>query len=53
MQLASMISILILTLNEENNLPAYLETCKWSDDTLRVAGKTGVSEFSEVAAQLS
>ena len=27
-----MISILILTLNEENNLPACLETCKWSDD---------------------
>jgi glycosyltransferase involved in cell wall biosynthesis len=27
-----MISILILTLNEENNLPACLATCKWSDD---------------------
>jgi glycosyltransferase involved in cell wall biosynthesis len=27
-----MISILILTLNEEDNLPACLETCKWSDD---------------------
>jgi glycosyltransferase involved in cell wall biosynthesis len=27
-----MISILILTLNEEKNLPACLETCKWSDD---------------------
>jgi glycosyltransferase involved in cell wall biosynthesis len=27
-----MISILILTLNEENNLPDCLETCKWSDD---------------------
>lgn len=27
-----MISILILTLNEENNLPACLETCRWSDD---------------------
>jgi glycosyltransferase involved in cell wall biosynthesis len=27
-----MISILILTLNEENNLPACLETCTWSDD---------------------
>jgi glycosyltransferase involved in cell wall biosynthesis len=27
-----MISILILTLNEENNLPSCLETCKWSDD---------------------
>jgi glycosyltransferase involved in cell wall biosynthesis len=28
----AMISILILTLNEEANLPACLETCKWSDD---------------------
>jgi glycosyltransferase involved in cell wall biosynthesis len=27
-----MISILILTLNEEANLAACLETCKWSDD---------------------
>ncbi|HUX45420.1 MAG TPA: glycosyltransferase family 2 protein [Terracidiphilus sp.] len=27
-----MISILVLTLNEENNLPACLETVKWSDD---------------------
>jgi len=27
-----MISILILTLNEEDNLPGCLETCKWSDD---------------------
>jgi glycosyltransferase involved in cell wall biosynthesis len=27
-----MISILILTLNEENNLPGCLESCKWSDD---------------------
>lgn len=27
-----MISILILTLNEENNLPACLDTCSWSDD---------------------
>jgi len=27
-----MISILILTLNEENNLPACLKTCAWSDD---------------------
>ncbi|MGC2161810.1 MAG: glycosyltransferase family 2 protein [Silvibacterium sp.] len=28
----AMISILILTLNEEKNLPACLETCRWSDD---------------------
>lgn len=27
-----MISILILTLNEENNLPACLESVRWSDD---------------------
>jgi glycosyltransferase involved in cell wall biosynthesis len=27
-----MISILVLTLNEENNLPGCLETVKWSDD---------------------
>lgn len=27
-----MISILVLTLNEENNLPACLETVSWSDD---------------------
>ncbi|HVC47827.1 MAG TPA: glycosyltransferase family 2 protein [Terracidiphilus sp.] len=27
-----MISILVLTLNEENNLPRCLETVKWSDD---------------------
>lgn len=27
-----MISILILTLNEENNLPSCLRTCGWSDD---------------------
>ncbi len=27
-----MISILVLTLNEENNLPSCLDTVKWSDD---------------------
>jgi glycosyltransferase involved in cell wall biosynthesis len=27
-----MVSILVLTLNEENNLPACLDTVKWSDD---------------------
>src|SRR6476660_4600592 len=27
-----MISVLILTLNEEENLPACLESVKWSDD---------------------
>ena len=31
-----MISILILTLNEEQNLPACLEAVKWSDDILVV-----------------
>jgi glycosyltransferase involved in cell wall biosynthesis len=29
-----MVSVLILTLNEESNLPACLESVKWSDDVL-------------------
>jgi glycosyltransferase involved in cell wall biosynthesis len=47
-----MISILILTLNEENNLPGCLDTVRWSDDvhvldsyssdrTLEIAGEFG------------
>lgn len=46
----SMISILILTLNEENNLPGCLETVKWSDD-IHVLDSNSTDRTVEIARE--
>jgi glycosyltransferase involved in cell wall biosynthesis len=46
----SMISILVLTLNEENNLPGCLETVKWSDD-IHVLDSNSTDRTVEIAKQ--
>jgi glycosyltransferase involved in cell wall biosynthesis len=45
-----MISILVLTLNEENNLPGCLDTVKWSDD-IHVLDSHSTDRTVEIAKQ--
>jgi len=45
-----MISILVLTLNEENNLPACLETVAWADD-IHVLDSYSTDQTVEIASQ--
>jgi glycosyltransferase involved in cell wall biosynthesis len=45
-----MISVLILTLNEENNLPGCLDTVKWSDD-IHVLDSYSTDHTVEIARQ--
>jgi len=46
----SMISILVLTLNEENNLPACLQTVAWSDD-VHVLDSYSTDQTAEIARE--
>lgn len=45
-----MISILVLTLNKENNLPGCLETVKWSDD-IHVLNSNGSDRTVAIAKE--
>ena len=45
-----MISVLVLTLNEENNLPGCLETVQWSDD-IHVLDSHSIDRTVEIAKQ--